>query len=123
MAFSQLGTGLLCVDEDVIEIFDAINKIRTDLTTSPVYINLLDDITAWSASQDYWLYDNAPDGQYLADGEASLTGARDAVLAVGSALPAFTWSEGIALACEANAADYKIVQSHIGVPIDSSSTS
>jgi len=106
MAVAQLGTGLLCVDEDLIDIFNAINSIRTDLTTSTVYTNLVADIAAYNPSNNWWLYDDASGGQVLLDGESALTDAKAAVDAIPSALAAFTWSEGLAFATAANAADY-----------------
>jgi hypothetical protein len=106
MAFAQLGTGLLCVDEDVIEIFDAINKVRTDLLISQVYLNLLADVSDYTAFNNYWLYDDGVSGQMLVGEEASLTDTKSAIEAVGSAMPALIWSEGLMLACDDNAAEY-----------------
>ncbi len=123
VAVAQLGTGLLCVDEDLIDIFNSINSLRTTLTASTVYTNLVADIAAYSSANNYWLYDDAEGGQILSGGEASLTDAKTAVDNVAAALPAFTWAEGIALATLENAADYVTLQSALGVPIDNASTS
>lgn len=96
-ALTYEGTGLLCVEEELIDIFNSLNSIRTELTSSAVYTKLVTDNAAWTSGNNWWLYDDDSGGQILTGGQASLTDAITAVDDISSALPALTWSEGVAL--------------------------
>lgn len=123
-AVAQLGTGLLCVEDDLIEIFDAINSIRTDLASSPVYANLQTGISDWDDSTQFWYYfEDGVGGIIPIDGLSALTEAKAAVDAVPAALDAMTWSEGLYLAAQMQAADYSSTGSTSLTGNDGSTTS
>lgn len=47
--------GLLCVAQDLIDVFDAINSVRGDMTDAATYTKLSTNSDSWDAStRTYW---------------------------------------------------------------------
>ena len=98
--------GLLCVDQDLIDVFAAINAIRTDMTSAAAYVALNANADAYDAStRNYWVTSDTTQ-EAIISGEAYLTAAVSAVSGMTAAIDPFTWAEGLADATELVSADY-----------------
>ncbi len=101
-----LADGLLCVPQNLIDVFDAINAVRADLTSSQSWVDLNNNLSAWdSATHAYWTTSDGTN-EAIISGESYLTDAVAAVSNLSSAIDAFTWAEGLADATELVATDY-----------------
>lgn len=90
--------GLLCVATDLIDVFDAINSVRGEMTSSSTYTKLDANANLWTDSRQYWETEDSSKEAILS-GEAYLTAGVAAITGMTAAIDAMTWAEGLSLAC------------------------
>ena len=49
-----VADGLLCVDQNLIDVFDSINKIRSEMTSASAYTALNTNAAAWADANQWW---------------------------------------------------------------------
>jgi uncharacterized protein (DUF2147 family) len=96
-SFAHAATdGILCVNQNLIDVFDAINAVRATMTSAASYTALDANEAAYvDGSHAYWTTSDGTNEAILS-GKTYITAAVAAVADLSAAIDDFTWAEGLA---------------------------